>query len=271
MLPSDKPKPLRAVRPNVGIRFRYQRQMLALIDEMGASILYWLQAQYKKKPPATLAAMDSTPSKAMLKKFRQLAKQWEDRFNDAAPKIAEAYLKGSFKATDSAMRRALKKAGLSVKFKMDAAMRDAFDASLAENVGLIKSIPQRYLQQVEGVVARSYASGRDLATMVAELQKLYPKAQKRAVLIARDQSNKANSVVENARRQEIGITQAVWLHSGGGKHPRKNHIAANGTTYEIRKGCPIKNEQTGVLEWIFPGQKINCRCVSRSVLPSLAA
>ena len=55
---------------------------------------------------------------------------------------------------------------------MTPAVRDAFNASLAENVGLIKSIPEKYLQQVEGVVMRSYSAGRDLETMVKELKTL---------------------------------------------------------------------------------------------------
>lgn len=266
---NSKPQPLRAVRPNMGVRFRYQRQMISLIDEMNTSILYWLEAQYKKTPPALAQDAKPTPSKAMQKRFREIARQWKKRFNDAAPKIAEAYLQGSFKATDSAMRAALAEAGISVKFKMTAAMRDAFNASLDENVGLIRSIPERYLQQVEGIVARNYATGRDLSSMVKELKSLYPKAANRAVLIARDQSNKANSVVENARRLQLGITEAIWMHSGGGKHPRPNHVKASGTVYDVRKGCPIKNEK-GTLEYIMPGQKINCRCVSRSVLPGVA-
>ena len=243
---------------------RYRRQMLSLIEEMTDSIVYWMSAQYRESPPAL--AMDATPSKEMLAKFRAIARKWQKRFDASAPKIAEAYLKGSFKATDSAMRMALRDAGMAVKFKMTPVMRDAFNASLQENVGLIRSIPQQYLQQVEGIVARSYASGRDLQSMTKAIRELYPKAAGRAELIARDQSNKANSVVQNARRIEIGIIEAKWLHSGGGKHPRKEHQRADGRIYKIREGCPIKNEK-GELEYIQPGQKINCRCVSRTILP----
>ena len=263
-----KPKTTEAVRPNLGVRYRYQRRMMALIDEMNASVLYWTEAQYKKTPP--LLAMDarSLPSEAMRRRFLELARKWQERFDKAAPKIAEAYLKGSFKATDSAMRAALSRAGVSVKFKMTAAMRDAFNASLDENVSLIRSIPQQYLQQVEGIVARNYATGRDLSTMVQELKTLYPKAANRAILIARDQSNKANSVVEDARRIQLGIEHAVWLHSGGGKHPRPEHVKASGTVYNVREGCPIRDEK-GVVRYIKPGQEINCRCVSRSILPGI--
>lgn len=259
---------LRAIRPNQGIRFRYQRQMLALIDEMDASILYWLAAQYKEAPPLLAQDARQSPSKAMQDKFRVVADRWRKRFNDAAPKIANAYLQGSFKATDSAMRMALKDAGLAVKFQMTPAMRDAFQASLNANVGLINSIPEQYLQQVEGVVMRGYAAGRDLQSMVKQLKTLYPKAANRAELIALDQSNKANAVVEAARRKELGIEAAIWMHSHGGKEPRPNHVAATGRIYNAARGCPIRDEK-GNLEFIMPGEKIRCRCVSRSVLPGI--
>lgn len=261
---------LRAVRPNEGLKIRYYKAMLALIDEMNASILHWLPAQYNAAPPALAA--DVSPSKEMQARFRELKKRWVEKFNAAAPRIAKAYLKGQFKATDSAMRRELARAGLSVKFQMTPAMRDAFNASLAENVGLIRSIPEHYLLQVEGIVSRSYAAGRDLGTMTKELRQLYPKAQRRVALIARDQSNKANAVTEKARRLELGIEEAIWMHSGGGKHPRVNHQAASGKRYKVSEGFPMpsgKKKGEGPIEYIMPGQKINCRCVSRSVLPGL--
>jgi uncharacterized protein with gpF-like domain len=237
--------------------------MLVLIDEMNTSILYWLTAQYRDTPPLLAEDASPIPSKAMKKKFREVAARWLKRFDSAAPKIAEAYLKGAFKATDSSMRMALKDAGLSVKFTMTPSMRDAFEASLQENVGLIKSIPEQYLQRVEGVVMRGYSQGRNIQEMVKQLKKLYPAAANRAVLIARDQSNKANSVVERARRIELGITEAVWKHSHGGKVPRASHVKADGTVFEAAKGCLIDGE------FILPGELINCRCVSRSVLPGI--
>lgn len=257
------------IRANVGVQLRYRRQLFALVDEMNASVLYWIQAQYNKTPPAL--AMDARPpSKAMQKTFNELAKKWRKRFDDAAPKIADAYVRGSFKATDSAMRVALQRAGMSVKFKMNAAMRDAFNATLNENIGLIRSIPEQYLQQVEGIFTRSYSAGRDLGSMVKDLKTLYPKAARRVHFIALDQSNKANSTVENARRIQIGISEAEWMHSGGGKHPRPEHVKAGRERrrYNIREGCPIKNEK-GVVEYIQPGYKPGCRCVSRSVLPAV--
>ena len=108
---------------------------------------------------------------------------------------------------------------------------------------------------------RSYAAGRDLSTMVKELKQLYPAASHRAELIARDQSNKANAVVNRARQMELGITEAIWMHSHAGKNPRPDHVAANGKRYNIAEGCKISGE------FIQPGEEINCRCTSRAILP----
>lgn len=260
-----QPKTARSVAANRGIEAKYRKALDRMIGDMLASYEYWLTAGYKKAPPRVAAlvdmAEDASPSQQMQKLLSALGKRWIAKFNDSAPKIAEAYLQGMFKASDSAMRKALKDAGWTVEFKMTPAVKDAFNASLAENVGLIRSIPEQYLKQVEGVVMRSYSAGRDLETMTKELKQLYPINQRRAELIARDQSNKANAVVNRTRQLELGITEAIWMHSHAGKNPRPDHVAANGKRYSIAEGCKISGE------YIQPGEEINCRCTSRPVLP----
>jgi len=256
-----KPKVARAVWPNAGTRMRYQKRMIALISEMANSVEYWLEAQRKATPP--ILATDALPSAEMQEEVRRLFEQWRKRFDTEAPKMAGAFVKGQFSATNSAMRQALRDAGWSIQFTLTPAMRDAFEASLAENVGLIKSIPARYLQEVEGIVMRNYAAGRDLKSMAAEIRARYKVAADRAVLIARDQSNKCSAVVQRARQIEIGIKQSIWMHSHAGKEPRRSHMAMNGKIYEVDKGM----YDPDVKDFIFPGQLINCRCVGRSVLP----
>jgi uncharacterized protein with gpF-like domain len=67
-----------------------------------------------------------------------------------------------------------------------------------------------------------------------------------------------------ARQEEVGITKAVWLHSHGGKTPRKTHWANNGKPYDPAKGWFDPDPK--VRKYIWPGTEINCRCVSRSVV-----
>ena len=253
------PKTVRPIHANRGIQARYKKRLNSLVDGMHSSIQYWLEAAYNKAPPAM--AQDASPSDQIKKEIDKLAKRWQDRFDSIGPWLAESYIKGMFKATDSAFKQALKDAGWAVEFKMTKAMKDALDASINENVGLIRSIPEQYFGKVEGIVMRSYSRGRDLHTMVKELNELCPHAQHRTELIARDQSNKANAVVQRARQLELGINEAIWMHSHAGKVPRPSHVAANGRKYKVAEGCLIDGE------YIFPGEEINCRCTCRAVLP----
>lgn len=260
-----KIKTLRAIHANRGLEAKYRKSLQRMIFEMHMSIQYWITAAYRKYPPRILAlveqANDADPSAKMKKTLDELARQWISRFEEWAPAIAKFYLHGAFKTTDIALQQALKESGWAVKFKMTPAVRDALNASLEENVGLIRSIPEKYLQQVEGSVMRAYTAGRDLKTLTSELSKIYPAASNRAELIARDQLNKANAVVNRTRQMELGITDAVWMHSHAGKTPRPDHVAANGKRYKIAEGCKISGE------FIHPGYEINCRCTSRAILP----
>lgn len=256
------PKTVRSVAANRGVEAKYRAQLQQMVGEMAVSIEYWLTAAYRKAPPRIAElAEDAAPSQKMAKILNELRLRWMAKFDEAAPKLADAYLKAMFRTSDAAFRQALKDAGLTVNFKLTQAMRDAFQAKLAENVSLIKSIPAEYLQKVEGVVMRSYSAGRDLHSMVKEIRQLYPEASNRAELIARDQSNKANAVVNRTRSLELGIEEAIWMHSHAGKTPRPSHVAANGKRYKIAQGCLIDGK------YIQPGEEINCRCTSRVVLP----
>lgn len=262
-------KTARNVQANRGIEAAYRRALQKLIADMHGSVQYWLKAGYRANPPRMEAVVDmakdaaAAPSAKMKRILDDLAERWIKKFEDAAPKLAETYMRSQFKATDVSFKAALADAGWSVVFNPTPAVRDALTASMQENVGLIRSIPREYLQQVEGAVMRSYTAGRDLHSMVKELQKIYPKVGDRAALIARDQCNKANAVANRARTLQLGLKQGMWMHSGAGKHPRPSHVKAGKEKliFDIVKGAYIEGE------WIFPGQKIRCRCTWRVVLP----
>jgi SPP1 gp7 family putative phage head morphogenesis protein len=261
----SQPKTVRAIHANRGVEAQYRKALLSLIEEMVGSVEYWLQAAYRKSPPRMSAlvemASDATPSDDVLSALGRLKKRWLKAFRNDGASIAEKYVTRLYKTTDSAFRTALRDAGMSVEFKMSPAMRDAFNATISENVSLIRSIPEQYLQQVEGIVTRSYSVGGDLHTMVKELKELHPKLGRRAELIARDQCSKAHAVVNRARMLELGITDAIWMHSHAGKVPRPAHVAANEKRFKVAEGCLISGQ------YVLPGQEINCRCTCRAVLP----
>lgn len=260
---TTKRKTARAVLPNVGVQMSYKRAMEKLIDEMSNSFEYWLAAAYKANPPRMEVAMDALPSAELSKKARDLGKRWIKKFDDMAAAIAQKFTESGRKATDSSFQQALKDAGFAVEFKVTPVMRDAMNATIAENVSLIKSIPRQYSMEVEGIVMRGYTAGRDLKTITDELQSRYGITRRRAANISRDQANKLTATVTQARRVELGLFEAEWIHSGGGKEPRQSHVKAgkDRKKFDVRQGCLIDGT------YILPGQLINCRCSSRTILP----
>jgi SPP1 gp7 family putative phage head morphogenesis protein len=204
-----------------------------------------------------------TPAARLRAVTRNLARRWQQRFDEAAPKLAEHFAKAAAQRSAAGLKTILRDGGFSVRMIMTPAMADVLDATVAQNVALIKTIPQRYHAEIEGLVMRSVQTGRDLATLTKDLQERYGVARRRAALIARDQNNKATSALTHARQVDLGITQAVWQHSHAGKEPRPTHVKMSGKTYDVRKGMWDPAEQA----FVFPGSLINCRCTSRPVVP----
>jgi len=260
-----KQKLLTPVRPNVGVELAYRRKLERLIDEMSASVIYWVSAAYKKNEPAM--AQDAIPADYLRRLMKKLARRWMSRFDDAANELAEYFAKAASERSDAALKAILKRAGVSIEFKMTPAQRDILSATVNQNVSLIKSISGNYLAQVDGSVMRSVQTGRDLASLTKDLREHHGVSKRKAAMISRDQNNKATSAMNRARQIELGIKEAVWLHSAGGKEPRPKHVAFSGKRYDVVKGAPIGDKE----EYVFPGQEINCRCVCKSVLPDLTA
>lgn len=115
---------------------------------------------------------------------------------------------------------------------------------------------------------RGVQTGRDLAQITTDLQEQHGVTRRRAAFIARDQSNKATASLTRARQIEAGLTEAIWVHSGGGKEPRPSHLKAgrDKARYDIREGWYDPHEGKHIL----PGELINCRCVSRAVVKGFA-
>lgn len=255
---------LAPVRPNVGIEASYRAKLDAEIEALHKSLIWFLRAAYRANEPATMA-QDRSAADILNGIMQRLARRWMRRFDKLAPEMAKWFATSAAQRSDATLKSALKKGGFTVKFTTTPAQQDAITASIAENVQLIKSIPEQYLTQVQGILMRSVQQGRDLGYMTGELQKQFGVTKRRAAFISRDQNNKVTAAITKTRQQELGITQATWQHSHGGRHPRSEHIAANGKPYDVAKGMFLEGK------WVWPGTEPNCRCVSRSIIPALSA
>lgn len=260
-LTAPKTTKLKPTRPNLGIEAAYYGELLSMLDAMRKSVDYWLNAAYRANPPAM--AQDATPATALRAAMAKLGRRWVKEWDALSKTLSDKFADKTAGYTDAMMRADLRRVGFSIPFKQTEDMRDALSSVIGENVALIKSIPAKYLADVEGDVMRSVQSGRDLKSLQTDLLSRYELTKKRAAFIARDQNNKATAVMTKARRLSLGITQAEWVHSGGGVHPRQSHVKAGREhkRYDIAKGCEIDGE------YIMPGELPNCRCTSRAIIP----
>lgn len=262
-------KAVRAVHPNEGLRVWYEQQLESLIAEAHLDLTLQLSLAVTTLQPRIVTtalgiAMDAPSPKDVEKIMKSWGAKWRQRFNAMSTKIAAGFARRNFRMTDEAMRSALKQSGFTVKFKETRSVIRAYQGVIAENVNLIKSIPQQYLSGVQSAVWSSVNRGSDLATLSRELQKNYKSTTARAALIARDQNAKAKATIEQTRRAELGITQAIWQHVPS-KHPRETHEAMHGKVFDLARGMWDPDEN----QWILPGVLINCRCTSRAILPGL--
>lgn len=223
--------------------------------------------QYLRTPPAI--ALDASPAINLRAVMRQVGRLWLKRFDSAAGPLASYFATEASKRVDSVLQGALRDAGFTVRFKLTDVQRDVIQASIAENVALIRSIPEQYLKSVEGAVMRSISTGRDLGTLRNELVQTYGVTKRRANLISLQQNNAATAALNRSRQLQIGARRAIWRHSAAGveEYRRPTHVAFSGHQYDIADGV-ILNPKEGIC---WPGTLIGCKCTSSTIIPGLEA
>lgn len=272
---SKKPVALRPVHANAGVEAWYRGQLDSLVNQMHIDVSGSVLAVYadSAQPPADGLAHDAPskdPSILLRRALQKWGGLWTRKLDKLSLSLAAKFARKNFSVTQTAMKAAFKDAGFTVKFSPTPESVAKYRAVVHEQVNLIKSIPAQYLKDVQSNVWGSVMKGGDLATLSKNLQKNYVVTKKRAALIARDQNNKATATIEQTRQLELGITDAFWQHSNGGKEPRPTHVAADGRRYKISQGLwdPDANGK-GKGAFVQPGELINCRCTNRPILPFL--
>jgi len=97
---------------------------------------------------------------------------------------------------------------------------------------------------------------------VPALEQYEGQTHRRAKNIALDQTRKVYNSVNKGRMEALGIGKFMWHHSGGGAHPREDHIDMDGEIYSFEE-LPIIDPRSG--ERGIPGQAPNCRCTMSPV------
>lgn len=276
-----KPKVMKGKRLNYNAsqQAKYQAAILSLVRQMTKetreSVLKLFDGnaaddffEQQKKAAAMDAAGISSKAKKLM---NELQAKFTQLFGSKSKKLADNMLSGALKQSESALKVSLKdlSAGLSLNTGVvPQGLEAKSQAIIQENVGLIKSIPQKYLDDVSGSVFRSITTGNGLKDLVPAMAKYSGETSRRAKNIALDQTRKAYNTINRERMQKVGVKQFEWIHSGGGKHPRPSHVAMSGNIYSF-DDLPIINKDNLKYESPqrgIPGQAINCKCVMNPVI-----
>lgn len=243
-----------------GVSARYVNQLQALTAQLTAQTKREVLRLFETDAAGAHFGQDDTIASQSRILLNSLQQRFSDLFAKKAPGMADQMVNGAEKASTSAMHSSMQKlsGGMSLKTSvLNAPLTEIYKASVTENVSLIKSIASNYLDQVQGAVMRSITSGNGLQDLVPALSQYEGQTHRRATNIALDQTRKAYNSINKGRMQALGIRKFQWIHSGGGAHPRKDHVEMDGEIFSFDK-LPVIDERTG--ERGIPGQAPNCRC-----------
>lgn len=264
-----KTKNSRQVAGNISLQVWYRKELLKHIRKMAEKtekelVKAWRQNTPKMTLEAEQAVGDASPAASLAKVLNSLQYYFRTHFQTLADRVSRKFASRAESGASVSLKSILKEEGFTVNFRLTRQMNDILQAIIAENVGLIKSIPSEYFSQIQTIVMQGVKNGRDLEYIKSELLKRYQITERRAQIIARDQTNKATQAISRSRVMETGITTARWVHIPGAKTSRETHKAFDGQIFDIRKG--MYDRDAG--RYVQPGELINCSCRFRLVVPS---
>ena len=255
-----------ALRPNASFSADFAKPTVDLIGLMSRDVERQLKKLFKETDFGF--AMDASISSQARILLNWLLAKWSKRFNAIAKSSTDRMIERTIRNSSVTLGLSLKDAA--EDFKIDtsfknAQINDVIKASTQEAANLIKVIPQKYLAEVQGQVMRSITTGKGMEDLVPFLTKKYNGNIRHARNIALDQTRKAYQSINTSRLKTLGVKKFIWIHSGGGKEPRENHIRMSGNEYSFDKP-PVIGVMYGEEVRGLPGDLPNCRCICKPVI-----
>lgn len=258
----------RRLNVNAGIMSWYVQELQKLAKQMSKECTTTLAALYQQSYPQ-ISFDESISSQARIA-LNQLYEKYYAKFSDKSKTLAKSLLNKTNRYANWQFMRALKgmlgdkASGFALSGSaISPEKSEVIKALLFENVSLIKSIPNEYFKQITGAVARSIENGDGVKWLAHELKTYGAKTERRAQLIAQDQTRKAYNTINLRNFQDNNIRKFEWVHSGGSRDPREYHKnVLNGQIFDVDKGALSEDGTRN----IYPGQEPYCRCIMRAVL-----
>lgn len=130
-----------------------------------------------------------------------------------------------------------------------------------ENTGLISTLPEEALGEMQNIVENGFLNGKSNRDIVKEIQERFNSSRNKARFYAVDQLAKLNASITKQQQTECGVEEYIWSSSKD-QRVRERHEQLDGTKHRWDTP-PIVDEQTG--RRAHPGEDYRCRCVALPV------
>lgn len=198
--------------------------------------------------------------------FRQLLDRWQSpQFRAIAERLARNFVTTADQVNRKRFDGTMQSIGINV-YADAPSLPEFLSASIYDNTQLITSIPSQYLERVQSLVMSNVRAGNRSSAIVEQLSKQFGVTDRRAKMIARDQTAKVNGQLVKKRQTGAGFPYFQWLTSDDERvRDRHDELAERVTQYG-----------KGIYSWdnppmsddgrpIIPGEDYQCRCNARPV------
>lgn len=283
-----KPKAPKPVMPSQDAERYYRGQLSGLIRLMATALMSELAPELKRLKPDYIADSVRTLdgwTDQILSAIRRVSSRFTSSLFDAQIARVAASTVSRAEADNAEHFRDSVNQAVGIDFQLitkPKGMIDYLEASTAENVNLIKSIPRDYFEKVESLVLGGMKDGLAPTAIAKQIQAETGVTARRAKLIARDQTSKLNSDLTRQRQAAAGIEFYKSVDAGdvrvtgnpAGKYPNAKISCWGIARQDIGYGVGVYKVADGAT-WrdvanLHPGKHhVLCRCVGLAQIPGV--
>lgn len=193
-------------------------------------------------------------------------------FSKVAKRISEPFIKRADKFQKDRFVAEFERQTGTRPIESQIDVKEFIDDATRKNVSLIKTIPQKYLGQVQTLVENAVGRGQLASEVTKELKNIKDKIKDNSRFIARDQISKLTGVINEARQRKLGVEEYIWrtmqdsrVRSLANTSGRSDHKRLEGTIQ--RWDSPPVTIFSGKLAGsrAHPRQDPGCRCEAQPV------
>ena len=163
----------------------------------------------------------------------------------------------------------------------------AVKSEIKNSIKMLTDIPNKDFKTVYDATVLAVSKGGDLRSLSEALLSLGMDSltKRRVANICLFLNRRSKVIIDNERMLSLGITEAIWRHSGAPCEPDSawingpsddpppsrptkqavNHKSADNRVYKIREGLLIDGGPT------WPGRAEGCRCYHKPIIPALSS